>query len=305
MSLEVTFKEVLGDGNCLLHSILLAVSKSYQESDNNHRSILARQLRNQIAIYLLSYDSIYHKYINWETHNNLGFLSNLFLDMQDVFFDYSPYGLYEFFTNTNISIGDEAYAALADIVKCNLIIVGKISNEQWVKYYQSNWQENCAIVVVYYQPGHYLLLTPNNDNNIWSKENLFIKSLDLDYTTHVKVNITEEYKTQLKEFINNDVLDINNLKQIHNLPPWSIILIHLRESCSELQKTIKITGKLYGNLILEKSLFNNIEDKSLLEELYDMLEKEEDFNKQTIWYFINQNIEKYRVYYQILKDKYD
>jgi hypothetical protein len=306
MTLSVNFKEVLGDGNCLLHSILLATSQIYQNADVHHRHLLARQLRHQIAVYLLSYDPKNPNYIYWETHNNLGFLSNLFLDIEDVFFNYSPHGLYEFFSNTNISIGDEAYAALADIIKCNLIIVGKISNEHWVKYYQSNWYEEYPIVTVYYQPGHYLLLTPNDEENIWPKDNLFIKSLDLDYN-NTKINernFSIEYKEQVEELAVNNVINLDNLKQIHNLPPWSIILIHLRETCKDLQSQFTIVGNLYGNLNLEKSLFQHIEDKSLLEQLYIMLENEKDFTKQTLWYFINQDKVKYQIYYDILAKQY-
>jgi SAM-dependent methyltransferase len=126
----------LGDGSCLIHSILNGFLKIYQTNSNvKFRKNFAKNLRKDIANTLRKPDLKNPGKIYYETVAN-GSFPELYaqqlsgVDFKDVFgqkVDFSIAGLEKLF-NSNANLGDEIYSFIADLLNIDLYVM-RITNK--------------------------------------------------------------------------------------------------------------------------------------------------------------------------------
>lgn len=291
---DLIIKEVIGDGSCFFHAVLLAIDNQYQNSDILTQIKICADLRNKIATLLQQKDVAHDGYYYWETINRLEFLSALLLADNDI--SYEPQQLSNYFANHHAPVGDEAYVFIPYFYDCNLVIVAIDSNNTYGynKYYQSNWLENKDIITVLYTPGHYRLLC-SKQANTWSSEDAFIQSLQLEKTTHThNISMQQEYINFVNTFVVNGTLDLTNFSNLQQLAPYHYIIRHILQACQHLTN-VTIIGNLTGNRMLERNILSNVSDEQI-NEYYQLVDAEKNYYYRNLLHILHQqNIEAYNL----------
>jgi len=173
----------IGDGNCLIHSVLKSFLDDYLRGNNLVRKNIAQMVRNDMAKYL-SYKVNGETF--YETFNNGNWLS---LAVEQYFgkikgydipigFDASLKGLQKKFLS-NEFLGDEAFNLLSFVTKLGIIIVRGYTNDITFVTKTEDFGFEQYIVIVGNE-AHYELIgeiVDNKTKTIFNKNDKFIVSI--------------------------------------------------------------------------------------------------------------------------------
>ncbi len=153
----------VGDGSCFVHCVLKAIYSVYQEEpDTNKRITLADQFRYSIALKLKEINPKYNS-TYWSTISNGQFPMMMMQQMVPpgelislINIDYSYEGLNRMF-DSRVTLGDESYQIIAELLDINIIIVRAINNDLIYHASGISNKENNSIIIINHN-SHYELL---------------------------------------------------------------------------------------------------------------------------------------------------
>lgn len=221
----------IGDGSCLIHSILKAFYKPYQENDDEmYRTQLAKELRRDLA-FLLNYENPeYPNHTYWESSGRGAFprimmqqLANESL-VQELKVDFSLSGLQRLF-NSYSYLGDEVYQYISDVLDVDIYILRATSEDIFPHINTRNPKISRNGIVIVGNSYHYEVVAvetngefqttfPPNDPFILALINVFIgdggfnDSIPFDPEEEFIKNAVETFTTGDEFKLPDDLMEI-------------------------------------------------------------------------------------------------
>lgn len=113
---KVTVIDTIGDGNCMMHSIVTLLSEKYRVSDSFNKQAYVSRIRNEIALHCLSL-------VNGKTN-----FENFNIRKYDM--DTNPYKLAEFMCRVPEFLGDDICNYICKLFNVGIIVDGGIYTDQ-------------------------------------------------------------------------------------------------------------------------------------------------------------------------------
>jgi len=239
----------IGDGNCLIHSILNSISKKYKSSDKRN---MAKNVRKELS-QLLEVESV-EEYTYWETVSNNLFLAKYFQYL--LIGDGEGYNISSiqnyFNSSANMYIDDVNY--ICDVFGINYIVVGRDSNVCYTSNVKVNREK--TIIINYVQP-HYDTIGVEECN---MEKVLFDTSSDVVKALMKRFNFTynDNIDRDNSDPYRNVLIETDGVMRIF----LDYLLIEDDESVGG--KKLNMVSKIY-NTLFTFILFNRYEGVQILD----------------------------------------
>uniref|UniRef100_A0A6C0JUV8 OTU domain-containing protein n=1 Tax=viral metagenome TaxID=1070528 RepID=A0A6C0JUV8_9ZZZZ len=218
--------ETVGDGNCMYHSILNAIDKTYRESgDDAYKSAESEVFRKMIKDKLFSTDWNHPPYTVWETSGRGSLLTN-FVETMGAGFD--PEETLKFMEKGFCDQPYYIFYIIANVIERNIVVLMKNKGAKWTtdKYLSTKPVSRCIIVYMdeyasskkgdevrrYY---HYSTVAIEHEGKLsldigLSDEDIIHEPYDPDHTKLILTTADFEWLFFLREY-STSVPEINEL----------------------------------------------------------------------------------------------
>lgn len=201
----------IGDGHCLIHSVLKAIYTKYQETNNkSERQKMAGELRSDMADKLKDKNPDFFGRSYWESIGNAFFVEHTIEDLENIkkgekqALEYtSNYDALNKMLKSSGYLGNESFVLLSVFLKINLFIKKKVSSDM-ENIFQGIYRDEAPCVIVIGNGCHFELIGLVNNGYIQTwfdiKDKIIDRKGDIvknqfkskkDYLEHIKKYITD------------------------------------------------------------------------------------------------------------------
>jgi hypothetical protein len=152
----IVHMNTLGDGSCLVHSILNAMFLPYQEATDSQKAEMASDIRKDLSLSLNERVEGFPEYARfWSIQTNCAFVANTVSEMEsNENSEFSTkYNFLEKLLNSSKYLGNESYSLLAELLGIDIIVC--IGKKEIFPLVKSVMLPRRNTVVIYGTGGHY------------------------------------------------------------------------------------------------------------------------------------------------------